>query len=189
MSEADIPGHILWRARRKLRLIAPWLPHREPILDIGSGNGGLVWLLQESNFLVTPSDVRNKSLVRGIEPMLLQGDTLPFADHTFHTVLLITVLHHTKHPEHLLQEAVRVAGTQVIIMEDVYQNPLQKWATWFTDSLVNNEWRHHPHSNKTHQQWLALFDQYGLQVIHQQKIPILGFVEQRLYVAQKKGLF
>lgn len=188
MHKTDIPGHILWRARRKVRIIAPWLTHQAAILDIGSGNGGLVWLLQQSKFQVTPSDIRNKSRIPGIDPVLLNGDTLPFADGAFHTVMLITVLHHTPHPEQLLREAARVASNRLIIMEDVYNNELQKWATYLTDSLVNNEWRHHPHTNKTHQQWLDLFNQYGLDMIHQQRLQALGFVEQRLYVTQKKGL-
>ena len=117
------------------------------MLDIGSGNGGLVWLLRQGGYSVTASDVANKSRIPSVQPILLGAGALPFPSESFDTVLLITVLHHTRDPETLLREALRVTRNKLIILEDVYNNALQKHITYWADSLVNHEWRHHPHSN------------------------------------------
>ena len=69
-------------------------------------------------------DVKNKSLFPEIQPTVYDGNSLPISDSKFNTVLLLTVLHHTNKPEIVLKEAVRVSKERLIVMEDIYSNPM-----------------------------------------------------------------
>jgi len=69
---------------------------------------------------------------------LYDGKKIPYDDDSFDVALLITVLHHTPHPEKILQEAQRVAK-KIVLVEDVYSTVFHKYVTYFFDSLVNFE--------------------------------------------------
>lgn len=144
-------------AEGKLRHIGAYLPPDGCLLDLGCGTGAVSLMLKKKGYEVVSTDVADKSLTDEIRPILYDGLRLPWPDDHFDAVLLLTVLHHTPNPEHVLREASRV-GKRVIIIEDVYANGLQKRLTFFLDSLFNLEFRGHPHSNKTDQEWRRCFD-------------------------------
>ena len=176
---------ILLRARIKYDRIAPFIGN-EPILDIGSGNAGVVKLLKDAGHRVTALDVKNKSRFPDIAPLIYDVQKLPFEDESFHTVTLLTVLHHCDHPVQIVQEAARVCSDTLLIMEDLYDNQYEKVLTHFSDSLVNWEFRGHPHSNKSDREWQRLFEKNGLgmdTVIHYR---LALFYKQVLYVLKKK---
>lgn len=178
---------ILWRAGIKVQRIAPYLEAGQNILDIGTGNGGVAYLLEkELGLPVHPVDVVNKSRLEDIVPQIFDGKSLPFADYSFPTVMLLTVLHHAHHPKLLIKEAARVSTDKVIIMEDIYSNPVQKLLTNFMDSVVNWEWRNHPYNNKPDQEWRDVFDQIGLSVTQANYHRIGVIFSQVTYVLKKK---
>lgn len=90
------------------------------------------------------------------------------------------MLHHTTNAEGLIREAKRVSD-RIIIMEDIYENPFQKYITWFTDSLVNWEFFGHPHTNRTDSEWRELFEQNGLVVEKVEYYRFLLFFKQVTY--------
>jgi ubiquinone/menaquinone biosynthesis C-methylase UbiE len=146
------------RASLKIKRISPFLQREETILDIGTGNGGLVYYLRKSGYAINQTiDVRNKSAFQSVIPLIYDGKKYPFPDSSFDCVMIITVLHHTKNPETLIKEALRVARKKVIIMEDIYSNVFQKHITLIADSLNNMEIFNHPHSNKTLKEWMEVF--------------------------------
>jgi hypothetical protein len=108
--------------------------------------------------------VRDWSCEPTVVPQLVDGVTLPYSDDAFAVGLLITVLHHTPDPEQVLAEAARVAR-RLIVMEDVHNNETQRLATMAMDSIVNLEFRGHPHSNRTDAEWRATFARHGLDVV------------------------
>lgn len=120
-------------------------------------------MLQSHGFEITPLDVKRNSAFNSVQPVIYDGEQLPFQDKSFDTVLLITVLHHLKVPEKLIRSAVRV-GKQLLIMEDIYNNTFQKYLTFFADSLNNWEFIGHPHSNKTDDGWRRVFENQGVEV-------------------------
>ncbi len=159
-------GHRLslaW-ARGKISHISHLLPDAGSILDIGSGRGVVTSILRERGFEVTPLDVRDRSMERELAPVVYDGRKIPFPDKAFDCALLLTVLHHTPDPDAVLREAARVAR-RIIIIEDVYTNTLQKYMTFFTDSLFNLEFRDHPHSNRTDAEWRRSFERLGLTLV------------------------
>lgn len=172
------------RLRIKQARIARHLATGERILDIGAGHGGLCQALRADGFSITPVDVQNLSLFPDVVPIIYNGRELPFHNGSFDTSLLITMLHHTPDPAHILSEAKRVTNHRLVIMEDIYSNWLQRELTFFTDSLVNLEFAHHPHSNKTDAEWLALFQQMRLKLVYREDFRTLLFFRQVIYVVE-----
>lgn len=151
------------RAKQIVKHITQYLHSSDRILDIGSGTCSKYEVLREENYKVTPLDTKNLSLIDSIKPIIYDGKKLPFKKNQFSVTLLIFVLHHTPHPEKILKEAARVSK-RIIIIEDIYTNIIHKYLTYFFDSLFNQEFRRHPHSNKTDKQWRLLFNQLGLKL-------------------------
>ncbi|MEX2445259.1 MAG: class I SAM-dependent methyltransferase [Alkalispirochaeta sp.] len=175
-------------ARGKLRHIAAFLlggvPDGGSIIDIGSGKGMVARMLRERGFRVTSVDIRDRSLPGTPTPVLYDGRTIPFDDGEFDCALLLTVLHHTAEPSVVLREAARVARA-VIVIEDVFSNPVQKHLTFFTDSLFNLEFRGHPHTNKTDSEWRHTFRELDLDVAGFEGRRVLLFYRQHAYHLKK----
>lgn len=91
------------------------------VLDIGCGDGLLMECLKrENNIKIKGIDISSKAIEicksRGLD--CVQGDitdTLPFADNSFNSVLLIDVLEHIFQPGDVLKEAHRVCTDYVYI--------------------------------------------------------------------------
>lgn len=180
---ADDSTHISWllrlprpmrdwmfarQQRRADDLLDQFVAHLQPrdrILDIGSGEGLLADALMRRNYDVSLVDVVDKSMLPHLAPTVYDGATLPWPDNTFDVALLITVLHHIPDPEQTLREASRIAR-RVIVIEDVFRTPLEKYLTMLADSWVNWEWAGHPHSNRSADMWRASFAKLGLRMIH-----------------------
>lgn len=173
----------LWQAdaRAKESQFRDFLRQGDRILDLGSGPGSVCQLLRARGYAVTPVDVRDVALDPRAHPQLYDGRRLPFADGAFDVALLLTVLHHTHEPELVLAEAARVAR-RVIVTEDVYVSMRQKYLTWWTDSLLNLEFRGHPHTNRTDAAWRALFAALGWRLVHTQNRRLAGLFQQQTYV-------
>lgn len=173
------------RNKEKTQLIGLFLDDCKKIVDIGTGSGGLARSLIQKGYVVTPVDVINKTTYTEIKPLIYNGTKLPFPDKTFDASLLITVLHHCKNPEQVFEEALRVSSKKMIILEDVYSNCLMKHLTWFMDSLLNMEFKGHPHSNKSEEEWEALFATHNLKIVKKTKTKILIFFTQVMFHLEK----
>jgi len=152
------------RVQQKVKEVTRYLNKHDKILDIGAGNCVVCQVLTGKNFKVMPLDVRNLSFVDGVQPILYNGEELPFIAKEFDTAMLLTMLHHTKDPDNILREAKRVSR-KVIIIEEIYTNKVQKFLTFFIDSLFNLQFVGHPHTNRTDEEWKQTFDRLGLEVM------------------------
>lgn len=152
------------RAARLAGQLQSFLNNGDRILDIGSGTCQVAAALVDRGYDITALDIANKSLVPTLTPQIFDGKQLPFADNSFDVALLLTVLHHIPHPDNTLIEACRVAQ-RIIIIEDVFESPAEKWATWIGCSWLNREIFGHPHSNRTDQGWRETFARYDLRVL------------------------
>ncbi|MFF3990582.1 class I SAM-dependent methyltransferase [Streptomyces sp. NPDC001797] len=127
-----------WREEVIASHIQPYMPTTGEILDLGAGSCKLAHHLTERHHhKVTALDIVDHN-VTSLPLRLYPGGRLPFpADH-FDAVLLIFVLHHAIHPEDLLSEAVRVAKSKIIIVEDAPAGPIQRraWHAW--DYMLNH---------------------------------------------------
>lgn len=173
-----------WDARQKFGRIRPVLTAGATVLDIGSGYGTVTSVLRSQGLFVTAVDVEDQSITPDFKPVVYDGIGLPFPSDSFEFSLLLTVLHHTPDPELVLAEAARV-GKKVLVIEDVYKSRLQKYLTWFTDSLLNFEFKGHPHTNKSRVGWNETCERLGLsfEVIRSDRF--LLFFRQETYLISK----
>jgi len=187
----------LRRAEVKRKRLWPLLMEGDPslrsgkqgelsVLEVGAGNGALAKLLSDEGIKLSAIDIDNKTLFEDVKVRVYDGVKFPFDDKQFDVCQLITMLHHTTNAEELIREAKRVSN-RIIIMEDIYENPLQKYVTWFTDSLVNWEFFGHPHTNRTDAEWRELFEQNGLVVERAEYYRFLMLFRQVTYVLRVKS--
>ena len=176
----------VWKldAKRKRDWIAPYLPSRAHILEIGSGPGSVLSLLRADGRNVTAVDVTDTSYNDTLQPILYDGARLPYDDDSFDVALLLTVLHHTHDPDAILREAMRVAA-RVLVIEDIYSSPLQRRLTKVTDAIINLEFIDHPHANRDDKGWHETFERLGLRITHRSEKPMLGYFRQCLYVLER----
>jgi ubiquinone/menaquinone biosynthesis C-methylase UbiE len=176
-----------WRVAEKLNELTPHLKSKDNVLDVGSGNGILCYELRKRGFSVTALDVRNLSFIDNIKPAIYDGLKMPLRDVSVDVLLLITVLHHTQSPERVLGEAKRVAK-KIIVIEETYSNIINKYLTYFIDSVFNFEFFGHPHTNKTDADWRDLFERLGLKLAHARYSRSIFVLRRVTYVLENDGL-
>lgn len=156
-----------WRAQEIVNRMNPHLKGSVSILDIGCGSCHIAKELTKNGYEVVPIDISNGSY-NDINPIIYDGCQIPYKDQSIDTAVLITVLHHTKNPEQIVQEAGRVAK-KIIIIEDVVLNTAHKFIVSIWDSLLNFEFFGHPHTNKTDAEWHKVFLDKNLKIIDTNK--------------------
>ncbi len=170
---------------RKTAPIIPWIPSGK-CLDIGSGNGLVAQhISKNTDTQVTALDVGDFSILPEVKTVVYDGDKMPFPQGAFGAGLLLTVLHHTHSPEGVLEEATRVCE-RIIIIEDIYNNPIQQYATYAIDTLVNLGFSKMTYQNKSDREWKMTFQELGLQLIHSEQRRVLLFFRQGIYVLEKQ---
>ena len=166
------------RAKDLFELIREYLtPDNKKIIDIGSGTCLLAEMIQQKvQTAVTALDINDFNFSDSIKPIIYNGRDIPFPDKTFDLGLILFVLHHTSKANavNIIKETKRVAK-RVLIIEDIYFNWLQKYYTFFLDSLTNLEFFRHPHSNRTDPEWRSLFGELGLTVERKKYLKCHGF--------------
>lgn len=113
----------LRQEERLLRgLLAPWPRRKRRLLDLGCGTGQFLDFFWSSGFDLTGLDKSPAMLARAKEKMgqrvdfhLGQGEHLPFADHEFDYVSIMTVLEFVDDPGAVLHEAARVARLGILV--------------------------------------------------------------------------
>ncbi len=168
-------------AYRKIERFEKFLNKEDKILDIGGGLGTVSYLLKKRGYDSEVIDVQDVSIFKDIHPLIYGGTKLPFDDNTYDIALILTVLHHTKSPEIILNEAKRVAK-RIIIIEDIYNSLLHKYVLFLIDSFTNFQFFNHPHSNKNHNGWIQLFKNLNIEVIEYRIIKTAPFVHQVTYI-------
>lgn len=163
--------------------IMSFLKQGDTVIDLGAGTCLFTKLLREKGYVVTPVDIVNRSYYVNINSIIYDGQHLPFNDNKFNTCILIAVLHHTRNPEAVLKEAVRVSK-KIVIYEDVITNVFQRYYTYFVDSVLNKELIAH-HSNKTDFEWQELFNNLGLKIVRKEYKKSWLFLSNPLYFLEK----
>ncbi|GJL73562.1 MAG: hypothetical protein NMNS01_27610 [Nitrosomonas sp.] len=152
--------------RRIQALTKAIVPHLKPgqILDVGCGNGMLASVVgqQRPDIEIQGVDIylRPKSY---IPVKQFEGDTLPFDDNTFTSVMIVDVLHHTDNPAIILAECLRVSSEIVVVKDHLYRN------SWEHMLLRGMDWVGNaphgvrlPYNYFTPQTWLDCLKEAGL---------------------------
>jgi len=171
------------RARRIYNYFGKSLHKGDKILEIGFGSGDIVNLLEKNGFDVQGIDIQDTSFFEHIKPLVYDGKTIPFKDKFFDVAMLVTVLHHTKDPEAILREAKRVSK-RVIVVEDLFINPVHKQMTFVMDSIMNLEFTGHPHSNKDDAAWRETFKDIGFKILNSSSSSFFQFFLAGTYILE-----
>ena len=173
----------LWKmdAKRKFGWIEDWIDRDDKLVEIGSGPGSTLRVMREAGYSIEGLDIRDNSYRSDLKARIYPGDIFPYQDQEFDTALLLTMLHHTPEPDRIISEAARCAK-RLIIIEDVYDNAFQAWYTKRTDSLTNLEFIGHPHSNRSHTEWLETFETMGLTLRYAKVNSLALIYQQAVYV-------
>lgn len=174
------------RALIKFSLFEKYIPKNASIVDVGTGSGQFAQLLKEKKYAVEAVDIIDKTNASEITPLIYDGKQLPYENNHFEVGMLITVLHHCPYPDKIFEEVLRVSAKRIFILEDVYNNSLMKYLTWFADSVANFEFIGHPHTNKSEKDWEKLFDKHNLILLHKNKVKVFFIFTQVVYVLEKK---
>lgn len=107
-------------------------------LDFGSGDG---WFAQQLNATGVAREVVAVDVLRRrdalVEPLLYDGQRLPFPDRSFDLVYAIDVLHHCPDPAAGLREILRVSRGDVALKDHTFDNLAQRILLAFMDELGN----------------------------------------------------
>jgi alpha-1,6-mannosyltransferase len=127
-------------AESEAELIAPYVVGTR-VLDLGAGEGYVTAALRRRSEIWACA-VEIGAYQRVPVPYLIyDGARLPFADTTFDTTLISLALHHCTDPEAVLDEALRVTRSRLIILESVYRHRWERvWLERLDDWL--SRYRH-----------------------------------------------
>lgn len=180
-----IHTHLLLSRRASIlaKHLAPLLPSRARVLDVGCGDGIIDHLIQQMRPDVTIEGI--DVLVRPnpkIPVKSFDGSIIPFPDAGFDAAMFIDVLHHTEDPFVLLKEGARVAK-RILIKDHLREGFLSAATLRFMDWFGN---AHHgvalPYNYWSLDQWNAAFS--ALDATLSQMISSLG-----LYPAPASWVF
>ena len=91
------------------------------------------------------------------------GVALPFPDSSFDVCVFVDVLHHSQDIRVLLQEAVRVSRTFVLLKDHLSENFLDSIILGFMDWVGNRPYGVHiPYNFQSRKQWADQFLECGL---------------------------
>lgn len=155
-------------------------------MDLGSGSGEIYRNLIGKGYEVVPMDVEDLSYTKEAEPVIYDSEQIPCEDNAFDVVLILTVLHHASNPEKVLKEAKRVSAEKIIVIEDIYSNWFHKYLTYFFDSLLNLEFKGHPHKNKSDEEWRKIFKDLDLELVEVKYEWSFIFLKHANYFLKKK---
>ncbi len=160
-----------WPKRRRVivQALVPLLKDFSRILDIGCGDG---LVCRDVKCSMPPGRIFHgvdvlTSLSPAIPYVVYDGLHLPFADGAYEVSLLIDVLHHSRNPRVLLQEAARVARDCVIVKDHDYRSALDLLLMKAGDYLGNRMFGIDlPYTFCTWQAFEVLFREAGLKIAY-----------------------
>ena len=144
------------------RVVSPLAPVGSA-LDFGCGDGWFSRALLERGLVrrIVPVDIRRReqSLV---EPVIYDGDRLPFADRSFELALAVDVLHHCPDPRASLLELSRCSGRYLLLKDHTYRSRLGRLALAILDELGNRRFGVVSVGNyQRGWEWLPLIEEQG----------------------------
>jgi SAM-dependent methyltransferase len=107
-------------------------------IDVGAGDGYYAARLMERGLVetITPVEVFMRGR-RELTPILYDGRTLPFTDHSFELAYAIDVIHHARDPRRTLEELARVSSRYLLVKDHTYDHALDFALLCLLDELGN----------------------------------------------------
>ncbi|MFW9777667.1 MAG: class I SAM-dependent methyltransferase [Candidatus Heimdallarchaeota archaeon] len=162
-----------YRANQILKHIHFFLESGESMLSVGDGDGYVSLRIQEKTGVeIQGLDILAypKYRVPGIPLRLYDGnEPIPFPDDSFDVCIGVFVLHHCPNVGSILKEMMRVSRKKLIIIEDVFNNRLERFFLKFFDLLENRTFSAQmpiPFNFRKLDDWKELFKNLDLHLVH-----------------------
>ena len=131
-------GGRAWWAPSITKEIEEFIIREASVLDIGAGGGWIAKRLSDSRGAkVTLLDVADMNRTN-LPLKVYDGKHMPFGDSSFDNCLLLFVLHHCEDPLLVLREAVRISKKRLVIFEDTFRSPFEKFLCGLNDWISNS---------------------------------------------------
>ena len=127
-------------AESEAEAVAPFLVGGR-LLDLGAGEAYVTAALRRRTGIWTCAVDLGCYQRLPVPYLIYDGTGLPFGDATFDTTLISLALHHCADPEAVLDEALRVTRSRLIILESVYRNRWERFCLERLDGWLNR-YRH-----------------------------------------------
>ena len=168
--EKDKTPNLKKRAIRSFNKIYPFIKG-DIVLDLGAGDGLLGETISKKMskkvILYDIIDYNYSSLPLNLYP---ENGKLDLPDHSVDTTILYTVLHHASNPIHVLDEAIRVTKSRIIIVEGFvdtkYHYIFNSFFDWFLNRVVKDEDVPVPLNYLNTLGWISLFNRKDLHLIN-----------------------
>jgi SAM-dependent methyltransferase len=149
----------------------------EHLLDLGSGPGLIAQTIHErAGMQVTLADVIDYSMTDLPTVIISEGGCIPLKDRSVDTTLIYVVLHHADDPLQLLDEAVRVTRTRIVIMEGYVDDEatylVNCFFDWFLNRIVQGRDINMPLNFHTTAEWHQIFAGRNLRVAREELVGI-----------------
>ena len=171
------------RAEYFADILAPHVADGSDVLDLGCGDLSIAEALAARcrNVRILGIDVLEPARTDGgpfVTFRKYDGRTVPLPDRSVDTTYLAFVLHHTDDADQVLREVVRVTRRNVVLLEDVYTNPVDKLLLKLFDAgnLLQAPEMRVPFNFRTEREWLRALQ--ALPVADIESIPIRPVVRK-----------
>ena len=146
--------------------LLPYLRESKKILDLGSSDGRLAYLLLQrllsTEIIGIDIHVQQKTY---IPITIYDGVHIPFPDNSFDTVMIVDTLHHDLHPESVLAEAKRVARKSILIKDHYWNNWIDFLVLKIGDYIGNRPYGIRlPYNYLKMERWQKIFDDLHVEV-------------------------
>ncbi|WP_455369333.1 class I SAM-dependent methyltransferase [[Eubacterium] cellulosolvens] len=146
------------------------------VLSVGCGSGDIEKIIKFNGSKEIMGLEISKSENPKIPIKLYDGEEFPFENNSFDTVLFVYCLHHTKSLEEirrLMEEAARVSKKEILILDHVYSNILERFGLILFDYCWNKIFYLKLKMPITfnylkEREWQKLFDDMRLKVVEKE---------------------
>jgi len=158
-------------AKKMCRWCQDFIKKGAKILDLGCGSGIIGKTFQEIfQADLIGVDIDDKR-ISAIPFQLVDGENLPFPENSFDVALINYVLHHSRDPIALLNEAKRVTKDKIVIFEDLPEDILSKLICQLHGISFDNFFGNHTKTSfKSESDWEKIFKGLGLNIIFKKRV-------------------